>query len=137
MPREKCCPLSLLPLLPAWLPLEGSWKGAERNSSHLQEICLLEKHFFCMTQEQIGRTGLQSGEGKQLESSGGQHILNGIFLLPEAGMGPQSRDLTLFPGPFQQEQHGPVGPGCFISTSATALPHRHGHVPFHLPHQFL
>lgn len=84
-----------------------------------------------MTQEQIGGTRLQSREGKQLESSGGQHILNGIFLLQEVGMGPQSRDLTLFPSPFEQERHGPIDPKCYISISATALPHSHGHGPFH------
>lgn len=67
-----------------------------------------------MTQEQIGRTGLQSGEGKQLESSGGEHILNSIFLLQEAGMGPQGRDLTLFLSPFEQEQHGPIDSKCYI-----------------------
>lgn len=118
LPGEQRCPLSPLPLLPP----QGSWKGAERNSSHLQEIRLLEKHFLSVTQEQISRAGLQSGEGRQLESRGGQHIPNGIFLLLEAGMGPGSRDPTLSHGPFQKEQRGPAATQSAPDASFPPLP---------------
>lgn len=70
LPGEQRCPLSPLPLLPPQPP-QGSWKGTERNSSHLQETRLLEKHFLHMTQEQISRAGWE-GSWREMGDSTSQ-----------------------------------------------------------------